>query len=266
MYSPTLFIATTRKNWSLLLIFFGVLSFYMAVMLAMYNPQDMQAITSMLDLFPEDLMHMMGFSQLITDLTQYLASWLYGLLMLGFPMVYCIILGNRLVAKPVDSGSFAYLLSTPNSRSKIIFTLGLYALLSVGVLFVGLSGMGVLLAWLLLPHELDIAAFLNLNLTTMLVNMLVMMIAFFFSCLFNDSRRSSMFGAGLPILFLLMNMLGGASDQAAILQKASIYGFYDPLTIVSQGGSVAVDLLYLTLILILFGLSVLVFRRKRLPL
>lgn len=266
MCSPTLFIATTRKNWSLLLIFLAVLSFYMAVMIAMYDPQDMQAITSMLDLFPKDLMQMMGFSQLITDLTQYLASWLYGLLMLGFPMVYCIILGNRLVAKPVDSGSFAYLLSTPNSREKIILTLGLYALVSVGVLFLGLFGMGVLLSWLLLPHELDIVAFLNLNITTMLVNMLVMMIAFFFSCLFNDSRRSSSFGAGLPILFLLMNMLGGASDQAAILQKASIYGLYDPLTIVAQGGALAVDLLYLALILILFGLSVLVFRNKRLPL
>src|SRR3989339_1572634 len=97
MCSPTLFFTTTRKNWSLLLIFFSVLSFYMVVMIAMYDPQDMQAITSMLDLFPKDLMQMMGFSQMITDLTQYLASWLYGLLMLGFPMVYCIILGNRLV-------------------------------------------------------------------------------------------------------------------------------------------------------------------------
>ncbi len=57
----------------------------------------------------------MGFSGLVTDLTGYLASWLYGLLMFGFPMVYCIILGNRLVARQVDSGSFAYLLSTPHS-------------------------------------------------------------------------------------------------------------------------------------------------------
>jgi ABC-2 type transport system permease protein len=118
--SFTLLKAVFKKNWTLLLIFFGALTMYMAVMVSMYDPSDMEALTSMLKLFPAELMKAMGFSELITDLTGYLASWLYGLLMFGFPMVYCIILGNRLVVKMVDNSSFAYLLSTPNSRVKLL--------------------------------------------------------------------------------------------------------------------------------------------------
>ena len=60
---------TVRKNWLLWLIFFAVLTMYLTIMIAMYDPEDMESITSMLELFPEDMMKAMGFSQLVTDLT-----------------------------------------------------------------------------------------------------------------------------------------------------------------------------------------------------
>lgn len=266
MCSPTLFFADIKKNWTLLLIFLAVLSMYMGVMVAMYDPNDMVAITAMLDLFPEDMMRMMGFSKIVTDLTSFIASWLYGLLMLGFPMVYCIILGNRLVVKMVDDSSFAYLLSSPNSRITLIFTQGMYALLSVMLLFAALFGFGIAISAAVFPNLLDVGAFFRLNVTTMLVNMVVMMISFFFSCLFNETKHSTLFGAGLPIAFLLMNMLGGASADAEILKKISIYGIYDPLELVQNGGMLGVNLLYIASIIVLLIASILVFNKKRLPL
>ena len=263
--SIALFKHTYKKNWSLLLIFFGVLTMYITIMIAMFDPDDMEAITSMLELFPPDLMTAMGFSQLVTDLTSYLASWLYGLLMFGFPMVYCIILGNRLVAKKVDNGSFASYLSTPVSRSKIIFTQGLYALFSTAVLFAAVFGVGVATSEILHPRLLEIDRFLQLNITTMLVNMAVMMICFFFSCLFNDSSFSSGFGAGLPITFLLLNMLGGTSSDLEILKKFSLYGWYDPIDLVRGDVDWMINLVYLSIALILFAASMIIFRRKQLP-
>ena len=98
-----------KRNWLLLVIFIAVLTMYMSVMISMYDPEDMEALTAMTKMLPPEMMSAMGFSSLVTDLTGFLASWLYGLLMLGFPLVYCIILGNRLVAKMVDNSSFAYL-------------------------------------------------------------------------------------------------------------------------------------------------------------
>jgi ABC-2 type transport system permease protein len=261
----TLLKTVFKKNWLLLVIFYGVLTMYMAVMISMYDPNDIAALSTMMELFPEDLMKAMGFSNVIVDLTGYLASWLYGLLMLGFPLVYCTILGNRLVAKMVDNCSFAYLLSTPNSRVRIIITQGIYALASVVLLFSALFATGVLMCALLFPGALDIGAFLKLNVTTMLVNMAVMMISFFFSCLFNDAKLSLSFGAGIPIVFLLMHMLGGVSPDAEFLNKLSIYGIYDPVEVVQGGLVMGINLMYISIILILFAASVLVFNKKRLP-
>lgn len=264
--SITLFKNTIKRNWVLLAIFLGVLSMYMTVMLSMYNPDDMEMLSSMINLFPPELMKAMGFESIVTDLTGYLASWLYGLLMLGFPLVYCVILGNRLVAKMVDNSSFAYLLSTPNSRVRIIVTQGLYALTSVAALMTVMFGVGVILSAVVFPGLLDIRQFRRLNLTTMLVNMTVMMISFFFSCLFNETRFSLLFGAGIPIVFLLMKMLGGVSDEGSLIKKASIYGFYDPVKLVAGESMVMVNLIYISLIAILFAGGVIIFRRKRLPL
>ncbi len=264
--SLTLLKLTWKQNWKLLLIFFAVLTLYMTVMIVMFNPDDMEDIMAMIDLFPKDLMNAMGFSQAVTDLTGYLASWLYGLLMLGFPMVYCIILGNKLVAKMVDNGSFSYLLSTPKSRTSIVMTQGFYALASITVLFAAVWAVGYLFSEAMLPGLLDIQAFTRLNVTTLLVNMTVIMIAFFASCLFNETKYSMGFGAGLPIAFLLVNMIAGTSPDAEFLKNFSIYGWYDPVEIVRDSQVLGIDLIYIGIILALYAGSILVFRKKQLPL
>lgn len=255
-----------KKNSTLFVIFFYVLVMYLGVMISMFNPKDMTSITDMLKLFPEDMMKALGFSGMVTDLTGYLASWLYGLLMLGLPMVYCIILANRLVAKPVDNGSFAYILSTPNSRTKIIITQGIYALASVALLFALIFGVGVAVCAIVFPGTLDVGAFLSLNITTMLVNMTVMMISFFFSCVCGSAKMSMGFGAGIPIMFLLMNMLGGVSQNIDILKRVSIYGFYDPLKLVKGADILGTDLIYIGISAVLFISAALIFKKKRLAL
>ena len=264
--SYTLLKTMWKKNWTLLLIFFSVLTMYITIMVSMYNPDDIEALMSMLEMFPPEIMKAFGFSGLVTNLTSYLASWLYGMLMFGFPMVYCIILASRLVSKMVDNGSFAYLLSTPNSRVKIIVTQGVYALLSLVLLFAALFGVGVLTSAAMFPGALHVAAFFRLNVTTMLVNMVVIMIGFFFSCLFNDGKKSVGFGAGIPIIFLLMNMLGGVSTESEFLKKLSVYGFYDPVELVQGSEILTLNLIYFIAAAVLFTASVLVFKRKNLPL
>jgi ABC-2 type transport system permease protein len=264
--SLTLFKHTLKKNWILLVIFFGVLTMYMTTMISMYGPEDMAGLIGMIESFPEALRAAMGFDALVTELTGYLASWLYGMLMIGFPMVYSIILGNRLVAKMVDNGSFAYLLSTPVPRVKIIVTQGVYALTSLLILFAALFIVGVLSAEAMFPGELDINAFFRLNVTTMLVNMAVMMITFFFSCLFNETRLSLGFGSGIPIMFLLLNMLGGSGPDLKILSDISIFGFYDPVKLVAGDAVWGVNLVYIGIIITLFTCATLIFKKRRLSL
>lgn len=264
--NKTLFITLIKKNWKLWLIFFSVLTMYMTIMISMFDPNDMEALIAMMDMFPESIIKAMGYNSMVTGLTGYLASWLYGLLMFGFPMVYSIILGNKLVAKMVDNSSFAYLLSTPNSRVKIIVTKGTFALTSLLLLFGAVFLIGLIISAIIHPDTLDTGSFFKLNFTTMLVNMVVMMISFFFSCLFNESRQSLSFGAGIPIVFLFMNMLGGAADKISFLKKFSIYGLYDPVDLVNGAKIWHINLLYIVIIATLFIAAVMVFKKKRLPL
>jgi ABC-2 type transport system permease protein len=263
--SMTLYLKTLKRNWKLLLIFFLILLMYFSIMTAMYDPEDMAAIISMIELFPEDLMRAMGFDSIVTNLTEYLASWLYGFLMFAFPMIYCIILSHRLVSKMVDDGSMAFLLSTPLKRTQIIITQGLYALSSVLILFLMCFVSGTLIAETMQPGALDIKAFFMLNVTTMLVNMAIIMIGFFASSVFNDAKYALSIGSGVPIVFLLMKMLGSISEEGQIISDMSLYGLYNPVSLVNQPVLMWYHGIYAGIVVILFTLSVYIFKKKQLP-
>ena len=69
-----------------------------------------------------------------TSLIEFIKIYLYGFLMLIFPMIFIIIITNMTIMKYVDSGSMANLLSTNNSRRKIILTQAFSIILGVIVL------------------------------------------------------------------------------------------------------------------------------------
>ena len=98
-----------------------------------------------------------------------------------------------------------------------------------------------------------------------LIAMLVGMICFFYSCLFNTAKLSLSFSAGVNIAFLLLFMLGGVSSQSEPLKKLSIFSLLDTQRILEGSGTAGLDLMLIVVILVLFGLSVWVFDRKNLP-
>ncbi|MBN2504762.1 MAG: ABC transporter permease subunit [Bacilli bacterium] len=261
-----LFKKTLRQNWKLWIIFAAVLTMYMSIMISMFDPESIDAMLSMLDMMPKDLMEAMGFTAEITSLASYLASWLYGLLMLAFPMVYIIILANRLIAKMVDDTSFAFLLSTPNSRIKIVLTQAVYGLTSILLLFVYVFLLGLIMSASLFPGELDVNGFFRINLITTLVNATVFMICFFFSVMFNESRQAVGLGSAIPIGGLLFNMMGNSSEDLEIIKRLSIYGYYDPVDIANGSQMIWLVIAYLLVASALFGLSLILFKSRRLPL
>ncbi|HBG32814.1 MAG TPA: hypothetical protein DDW82_03640, partial [Acholeplasmataceae bacterium] len=66
------------------------------------------------------------------------------------------------------------------------------------------------------------------------------------------------------IMFLLMNMLGGASADARILKDLSIYGLYDPLELVRGQSMLWINLFFIGMIVVLFAAGILIFRKKQL--
>lgn len=264
--SFTLFKMTLKNNFFILAIFCAVMSLYISIMTYMFDPSTSDSLMEMMEMMPSEMIAAMGFDSASSDLTGFLAGFYYGFLVYLFPMVYCIIMGNRLVANMVDNGSFAYLLQTPTSRVQIIVTQAIYFIFSITVLFCVVFSVGVFMSNTMYPDMLNLKLYSKMHFTAMLLTICIGMICFFYSCLFNESKNSLSLGAGLPIAFLLLYLIGGSSSDAEIYMNMSIYSLYDATEIIRTGEVLWTNILFISISTILLISSVIIFNKKRLPL
>ncbi|WP_303871239.1 hypothetical protein [Acetobacterium wieringae] len=264
--SIPLFLKNIKNNTFLLMVFAALMSIYLAVIIYIYDPNGIGAMVDMMSILPTKLVNALGFGTIDSGLTGFIASLFYGFLIYLFPMVYCIILANRLVAKWVYEGSFTSLLCTPNSRIKIIVTQGIYLLASIGVLFTILFMVGYGMSEHFFPGMLDVKVFLKLNIGACLMTMTIGMFCFFFSCLFNSTKPALFFGALIPVSFFILNTLSKLSERTAFLGKFSLYNAFDGLAIVTGQSSISlISGGFAVFIGLLFAAAVGVFTLKRLP-
>jgi ABC-2 type transport system permease protein len=267
MISLPLLKSNFRGSVVIFLIFAAILSMYMSVIASMYDPTSIEAIEIMLATLPKEMISAMSFSFPEMSLIGFLAGYYYGFLILLFPLIFTAILANRAIASYVDSGSMAFLLSTPNPRWKIALTQAVFLLFSVTLLIVIVTLVGIGISEATFPGELDISRFLMLNLGVILLYFAISGIGFFASCLFNETRLSLALGAGLPVLFLLMRMISGVSEELAPIGNASLLSLFDPPAILAQESSVLPSFLALfALGLALYAAGIVIFTKKDLPL
>lgn len=262
----TLFKATTKANWSVGLIILLVMIMYMAIIISMFDPDTINNLTAVIEILPQELISAMNFNLTGSTLTHFLGSYYYGFLIILFPMIYCIIVANRLVAKHVDCGSMAYLLSTPHSRITIIATQALYLLLSVTLLFSLITLSGLIISQALFPGSLDIHGFVLLNIVSLLVFYGISGISFFCSSVFDDSRLSLLVGAGIPLSFFLINMLSNVSDKYAWLSNFSLFTLLNPADLLSGNYTAVVFIIPLLIAIATYTGAIIIFNRRSLPL
>ena len=261
----TLFKATTRANWVIALYVTLFIMIYVVSSISMYDPSSADTMKAMLDLLPEGLVKALGFENMGTDLTGYISNYLYGFILLTFPLIYCVIAANRMIAKHVDSGSMSYLLTTPNSRVKVATTQAVYLAVSLAAIMVADIALAILMCESMFPGMLEIGPFLALNWVTYLAMLVVSGIGFFSSCLFNETRLSLSVGAGLPILFLIFNMISGLSDKIAWLRYLTVFTFVDvDRTLSDTSYIVPVTFILLAISSALYVSAIRVFNRKSL--
>lgn len=80
-----------------------------------------KTLDSFMEAMPE-LMASVGMKANAADLLGFMVSYLYGFIFLIFPMLFCILRGNALIAKYVDKGSMVSLVAAPVKRRTIAFT------------------------------------------------------------------------------------------------------------------------------------------------
>ena len=196
----------------------------------------------------------------------FMANSFYALMAIIFPMVYSIMVGNRLVAEKIDRGSMACLLSTPTTRLQIILTSALYFILSLTLMWSVATIVGIIAANIFQPDALDIKTFISMNIGCFLYHFVISSICFCSSCLFNTSKKSLTFGAGIPLAFFVINLFIKLSENLDWLKYFTLNTLFNTQKIIEGSGFENDFIVLLVTGIVLYLIGIIVFNKKDLPL
>lgn len=260
MICKPLLIQTIKSNFKLFLIFTALICGLLSIIMTVFTPSTMESINSSSQNLP--------FNPLgdLSTLINFLSNQYFGMFALILPMIYVITVGNRLIAGQVDNGNMAYNLSTPVTRTQITFTYALFLTGSLALMFLLVAGVGVGVGAIVQPGVLDNQAFLMLTFGEFLLQFAISGIVFCASCIFTRSSHSLTFGAGLPILFFVTNLLAGMSKSLELLKYFSIITLFNTDSIISGQGYIVKLIVLGVMAVVLYIIGMKVFKEKDLPL
>ena len=152
------------------------------------------------------------------------------------PMIFVILTATNLLAGQVDSGSMAYILSTPTKRSKVTSTQMVYLILSVLIMYVCICLTSIICMVIIRNSEmtLTISQVIKFNLGAFFVMFAISGICYLFSAVFNREKDAISVGGGLTMFFLVCSILGLFGEKvipSAIRIKA--LNFFNYISIIT---------------------------------
>ncbi|NBK96631.1 MAG: ABC transporter permease [Erysipelotrichia bacterium] len=266
MISLTLFKKEIKANYKIMLLFLAIVSLYSSVVVAMFDPKLGKSLEMMAQSMPE-LFAAFGMNATGTTLIEFVANYLYGFILIVIPLIFIILMCSRLLTRYLDKGSMAYLLATPNTRTKIIVTQILTSLLAIIFLVLYTMLLIVVCGILFFNEIIDMQAFILVNAGWLGLLVFLSGMCFLSATLFNESKLSIGVGVGLSIVFVLIQMLSQVGDQLECLKYAT------PLTLFQVDQLVAKDVNAIMCMLVLYGLgivmymlAIIIFKKKDLSL
>ena len=208
-----------------------------------------------------------------------IGSIFYKIAGLLLPMVFVIMTANSLIASQVDSGSMAYVLSTPTKRRTVAMTQLAYLLLSLFAMFALLTIVSVISVWISGGNSFAInyGEILLLNAGAYLTMFAIAGFCFMCSAIFNRTKYSLSIGGGLTIFALVCTILGlFGSPVVPSAMRISQMNFFNYLSIITLFDVVSIlggTMSYLWKFAILLGIGIITiiigifrFDKKDLPL
>lgn len=251
-----------KGSIKLLVIFCMIITLYISVIIGMYDPEKMKVFDGFVDAMPE-LMTAVGMKAGATSLLGFMASYLYGFILIVFPMIFSILRGNGLVAKYVDNGSMVSLVAAPVKRVTIVFTQMLVMVSDIFLLLLYGTLLECIRAESAFPGELDIKTLLILNTGLFCLHLFIGGITFLASCIFSSTKHSVGFGAGIPTLMLVLQMLANEGESAEKFQYFTFFTLFDPNGIVAkENGSLTGVVILFAGAAVLYLLGIVIFDRK----
>ncbi len=262
MLNMTLYKREMKGSLKLLLIFGAVLTLYISIIIRMYDPEMMATLDSFYEVMPE-VMASVGMSAGTTSLIGFMISYLYGFILLIFPMLFSILRGNGLVAKYVDRGSMVTLVAAPVKRRTIAMTQMSALISGIFLLVIYATGLELLIAQSGYPGELAVSELLKLNAGLLCLQLFIGSICFLTSCIFSDTKYSIAFGAGVPALMYVLQMLANTGEKAEKIRYCTFFTLFDANGIAAgESGAILGAAVLLVGAILLFAGGIFVFCRK----
>lgn len=251
-----------KNSMKLLLFFAAIITMYITIIISMYDPAMMATLDSIVRMMPK-LMASVGMKPGATTLIGFMVSYLYGFILIVFPMVFCIIRGNGLIAKYVDQGSMVTLMAAPVKRRTIAFTQMTVLLSGILILVLYATGLQIVVCQVSFPKE-DVATdILKLNTALLCLHVFIGGICFLSSCIFSDTKYAISFGAGIPVFMYVVQMLTNVGSKASMLKYFTFFTLFQPLELAAGDASAAVGAGILLLGgIVLFASAITVFCKK----
>ncbi len=262
MFNATLYKREMKGSLKMLIIFAAIISMYVAIIISMFDPEMMETLDSFYEVMPE-LMASVGMSAGATSLIGFMISYLYGFILLIFPMLFCILRGNSLIAKYADNNSMVTLLSAPIKRRTIATTQLLVLISGVLLLIVYTSGLEIVIAEINFSGALVISELLKLNAALLCLHLFIGGVCFLASCVFSDTKYSIALGAGIPALMYVLQMLANAGEKAEVIKYFTFFTLFDANGVVAGESAATMGVLALLLgAILLYTIAVTVFCKK----
>ncbi len=262
MMNMALYKREMKGSIKLLIIFGAIITLYVSVIISMYDPELMETLDGFVEVMPE-LMAAVGMKANAATLLGFMVSYLYGFILLIFPMIFCILRGNALIAKYVDKGSMALLTAAPVKRRVIAFTQMKVLVSGILLLVLYSTALELVCTGSSFPGELDVKGLFVVNGGLLCLHLFIGGICFLSSCLFSDTKYSVAFGAGIPIFMYVLQMLANVGGDAEKAKYFTFFTLFNPEGIIAgESGAFVSALMLLAGAAICYVLGIMIFDRK----
>ncbi|WP_203363785.1 ABC transporter permease subunit [Bacillus sp. REN10] len=236
---------------------------YLLLVISVYPSVSGTEMDQLLQQMPQGFIDAFNLDQGMGTLLDFISGKFYGLLFVIILTIYCIMTASQLLARLVDRGAIAYLLSMPVARDAIART-QLLVLLSGLVIIIGCTMLGGIIgAFLFIDESFALGNFVKLNLIALLFFYVISGIAFLFSAIMNDEKKALAYSASLILLFYVLDLAAKISDQLDWLQYMTIFTVFNPAKIIKPDYAFGWIMLGLGLAgTILFAVAIRIFTKK----
>ncbi len=148
-------------------------------------------------------------------------------------LIYVVIVANGLIASQVDSGSLAYVLSTPIKRKAVTITQTVFMVI-VPLVMLTLVCISRIVTTKIFYDEVNVPKIVMLYFGMYLLIQAIGSICFLGSCIFDLSRKSTAFGGGFTVWFFLASLLGmfGMDNMVDVGMGVESLGIFNKLTLI----------------------------------